>query len=205
MKFIKKIILSLPIWAISFYAHGGIAFNTLVSFDSSTSGANPHCKLIQDCQGNFYGTTFLGGSNFEGTIFKINSDGDLATLVSFAGTNGANPWAGLVHGNDGNFYGTTQFGGTNFGSLGTIFRISTNGTFTSLASFAGTNGNAPNGLIQGVDGNFYGTTMWGGTNLDDPVFGLGTVFEMKFDGTPIPLVFFNGTNGSLPSWRGARQ
>jgi uncharacterized repeat protein (TIGR03803 family) len=183
---------------VSFYAYGNITFNTLISFDSSTSGSNPHCKLVQDSVGNIYGTTFLGSSNHYGTIFKINLDGNLTTLMSFDFTNGANPWSGLVSGNDGYFYGATQEGGTNLGGFGTLFKVSTNGTFTSLVSFAGTNGIIPNGLVQGNDGNFYGTTESGGTDTNNPLYGQGTVFEMNPNGTLTTLAFFNSTNGSYP-------
>src|SRR5262245_24891660 len=70
------------------------------------------------------------------------------------------PWAptgNLVEGPDGNFYGASGWGGS-FVNLGTIFRVTTNGALTLLASFSGTNGWSPNGLLLGKDGNFYGTT-----------------------------------------------
>ena len=88
--------------------------------------------------------------------------GLLTSLYSFTGGNdGANPEAGLVQGSDGNFYGTTYNGGTN-GGYGTVFKISPNGALTSLYSFTGGNdGGYPDaGLVQGSDGNFYGTTQW---------------------------------------------
>jgi uncharacterized repeat protein (TIGR03803 family) len=195
VKFIKILILLPSTWVIPFYALGGVAFTTLISFDSGTTGANPHCKLIQDSQGNFYGTAFLGGSNYYGTVFKINSGGNLKTLVSFDGTNGAEPWSGLVRGKDGDFYGTTQGGGTNIGSLGTVFRISTNGTFTSLVSFAGTNGINPNGLALGGDGNFYGGTA--PQHDSSETYGRGTIFQMTPDGELTTLNVLNGTNGAF--------
>src|SRR5208283_4562892 len=121
----------------------------------------------------FYGTTSHGGTNGDGTVFKISTNGALTSLYSFTGGNdGAYPYAGLVQGSDGSFYGTTDEGGTNGGG-GTVFKISTNGAFTSLYSFSGSGNDGANpqaGLVQGSDGNFYGTTSGGGTN------GWGTVF-----------------------------
>jgi uncharacterized repeat protein (TIGR03803 family) len=97
--------------------------------------------------------------------------------VSFDNTNGAYPQAGLIQGKDGNFYGTTTDDGTN--GHGTVFKLGTNGTLTTLVSFDNTNGAYPQaGLIQGKDGNFYGTTSIGGANSD------GTVFRLAFPPPP---------------------
>jgi len=93
----------------------------------------------------------------------------LQTLCSFDITNGAIPNAALTLGSDGNFYGTTSEGGmtnsTYTVGMGTIFQITTNGTLTTLVSFNKTNGATPDaGLTPAGDGNFYGTTYYGGTN-----------------------------------------
>src|ERR1017187_4579276 len=98
-----------------------------------------------------------------GTVFQINPSGALTSLYSFTGGNdGGNPQAGLVQGSDGNLYGTTYGGGTN--GDGTVFKISTGRAYTSLYSFTGGNDGANPwaGLVQGRDGNFYGTTERGG-------------------------------------------
>lgn len=137
-------------------------------------GGVPFAALVQGNDGDFYGTTAIGGARFKGTVFKIDAAGTLTTLHSFNGSNGegANPVAALVQGNDGNFYCTTVLGGTD--RRGTLFSIDPTGSFTTLHSFAG----SPNegalpfaGLVQGSDGNFYGTTALGGTH------GAGTVFN----------------------------
>ena len=100
----------------------------------------------------------------------------LQTLCSFNGARGANPQAALTLGVDGNFYGTTAYGGifnsTNKG-IGTVFKMTTNGTLTTLVSFNGTNGAVPvAALTLGIDGNFYGTTEGGGSSDTGTVFRL---------------------------------
>ena len=81
---------------------------TLHSFDGyPTDGAKPYAPLVQDSDGNFYGTTAGGGASGYATVFKITRSGRLTTLHSFDGTDGAEPAAALVQDTDGNFYGTT--------------------------------------------------------------------------------------------------
>ncbi len=119
----------------------------------------------------------------------------LTTLHNFAGppNDGAAPSAGLVQGTDGNFYGTTTTGGAN--NKGTVFKITPSGTVTVLHSFAGppNDGNGPTaGLIQASDGNFYGTTEFGGSN------GTGTVFKITPSGTVTILYSFACSDGCSP-------
>jgi len=169
--------------------------SNLLSFAGS-NGASPYAGLIQAVDGYLYGTTESGGSFSLGTVFRIDTNGVLNTLVSFNGTNGANPWNGLIQASDDNFYGVTAYGGTGFsGTLsgnGTIFKMTTNGSLTTLFSFNVTNGLRPSGeLVQSTDGNFYGTTASGGTNQ-----GWGNIFKFSI---PPPPSFQNiiQTNGSL--------
>jgi uncharacterized repeat protein (TIGR03803 family) len=174
---------------------------TLVSFGFAGNAANsPYAGLVQDSDGSLYGTTYQGGTvgSGYGTIFELTTNGTSTTLVSFGNTNGANPFAGLIRGSDDNFYGTTFLGGTN-GGYGTVFKLATNGTLTTLMSFNNTNGANPQaGLVQDPDGNFYGTTSYGGAYTNQSVLGNGTVFQLKTNGTLTTLVSFNGTNGALP-------
>jgi len=168
----------------------------------STNGSAPEGNLLLGPDGSFYGTTQGGGTtNNNGTIFKMTTNGVLTTLVVFNGTNGLNPLAGLTMGPDGNFYGTTEYGGTNFGistinaglGAGTVFRLTTNGVFTSLATFAVTNGqNSHAPLTWGPGGRFYGTTASGGP------FGNGTIFTLTTSGTLTMLTNFSNANGNAP-------
>jgi uncharacterized repeat protein (TIGR03803 family) len=183
----------------AFGAQAGVVLTTLHSFGVLTNGASggmpgPSAGLVQGSDGNFYGTAQYGGTNGgHGTVFKISTGGALTSLYSFTGGNDGGGPNGLVQGSDGNFHGTTQFGGTN--GLGTVFQISTDGTLTTLYSFTGTDdgANPSGGLVQGSDGNFYGTTSGGGADGD------GTVFKMSANGTLTSLYSFTGGNdGASP-------
>ena len=139
-------------------------------------GSFPAAGLVPASDGKFYGTTYEGGKNSHGTVFRISPSGSYSNLYSFSGVpnDGARP-LGLVLGSDGSFYGTTDEGGasTNCGyGCGTVFRISLSGSYSNLYSFNYNNGAQPNGLVQGSDGNFYGTTGRGGTNYSGVVFKL---------------------------------
>ena len=160
--------------------------------DGGTDGAFPN-GLIQGLDGNFYGTTAGGGSNGDGTVFKITPQGQKTVLYSFAGVpaDGVDPQAGLIQGSDGNFYGTTNHGGNN--DDGTVFKITPQGQETILHSFGFGNDGADlyAGLIQGSDGNLYGTTYQGGTTNS------GTVFKITPQGHETVLYSFAGGNDGL--------
>jgi uncharacterized repeat protein (TIGR03803 family) len=180
---------------------------TLYSFcakPNCVDGTGPSGSLIQAANGDFYGTTNSGGAYCSsadrgcGTIFKISSEGELTTVYSFCGNcgDGSTPVAGLVQGTDGNFYGTTTGLGT-FDSEGTVFKITPAGRLTTLYIFGGADGAEPWGwLVQGADGNFYGTTLIGG------IANGGTVFKITPDGTLTTLYRFctqsSCTDGSGP-------
>ena len=156
-------------------------------------GLNPQAGLTLGPDGNFYGTTRAGGSNNFGTIFRLTPEGTLTRMFAFNGTNGAFPQSTLTLGKDGNFYGTTTSGGSaNF--AGTVFRFSTNGTLTTLASFDGTNsGFSPDcPLLIDTNGNLYGTTPISGPGLR------GTVFRLTTNGVLTTLTSFSGPNGATP-------
>jgi len=169
-------------------------------------GSNPN-GLIQAADGNFYGTTyngsssgcFPGGGGGGGTFFQLTSSGTLSTLADFCQPNGVYPNSALVQAANGNFYGTTYAGGdgTNEG-YGTVYEMTPTGSLTSLYSFClqtgCPDGNLPQGLILGTDGNFYGTTRFGGK-----IEGYGTVFEITPTGQLTTLHTFIDTDGSHPN------
>jgi uncharacterized repeat protein (TIGR03803 family) len=126
------------------------------------------------------------------------------TLHKFDGTDGSYPTGGLVQATDGNLYGTTEFGGDGFG--GNVFRITPSGTVTSLYSFCSgivcPEGSYPvAGLVQGTDGNLYGTTLEGGTTCLY-VGTCGIVFRTTLAGTLTVLHRFHFTDGAIPPTRG---
>jgi uncharacterized repeat protein (TIGR03803 family) len=170
----------------------GGTLTTLHTFNLS-DGTSPSAGLVQGSNGNFYGTTVAGGANHEGTVFKITPSGTLTTLYSFGVSDGKNPFGWLVQGSDGNFYGTTE-GGGGATDAGTVFKITPSGTLTTLYSFDVSDGANPfAGLVQGSDGNFYGTTVAGGANNGD-----GTVFKITPSGTLTILHSFNLSDGAYP-------
>jgi len=186
----------------------------LYSFGAAVNGpVYPSGGVVQGTDGNFYGATTSGGPNNTGTVFKLTPEGVETTLYTFgpAGANGGGPDGNgplgpLVQGSDGNFYGVTLFGGEGNcpnGQItiacGTVFKVTPEGVETILHSFSGPDGEGPEtGLIQGSDGNFYGTTSGGSNNF-------GTVFEITPDGFVTILYAFpmnasqsiGGTPGGL--------
>lgn len=167
-------------------------------------GMAPDATLLQASDGNFYGTTQFGGVHNKGTFFKLTPGGKFTTLHSFSEFSNANA---LIEGLDGNLYGTTANGGVL--AKGTVFRIAPGGQLTTLYNFCSqtncSDGEFPvAGLVQGTDGNFYGTTELGGTNNDASCdgFGCGTIFQITPAGKRTTLYNFCSqtgcTDGSQP-------
>jgi len=186
------------------------------SLPNCADGAFPSGALLQAADGNFYGTTSQGGTSSNcsvqygcGTIFKMTPAGTLTTLYSFCSltncADGKLAFGTLIQASDGNFYGTTEAGGITSNDCaygcGTVFKITSTGTLTTIYSFCAHNG-CPDGdspapvLVQGTDGNFYGTTSRGGT------YDRGTVFRITAGGVPTTLYSFcsqsNCTDGFSP-------
>ena len=166
--------------------------HSFCSTGDCADGEYSYAVLVQGADGNFYGTTYLGGSNDDGTVFKMSPKGALTTLHSFGGTDGSQPLAGLAEGSDGDFYGTTNLGGSH--NAGTVFKITPSGEFTTLHSFCSKAACADGqssyaGLILATDGNLYGTTLAGGSH------GRGTVFKITKSGAFSTLYSFCSQSG----------
>jgi uncharacterized repeat protein (TIGR03803 family) len=155
----------------------------LYLFNGAPDGSDPRTSLIQDAEGNFYGTTFYGGLNGAGTVFKLDSTGNETVLYNFQGlTDGANPWGGLVRDVAGNLYGTTNHAGGSC-SCGTVFGLDPEGNYTVLHTFAGTDGQYPEAPLLAYRGALYGITSGGGI-LSDGSMGTGTIFKITLPQVP---------------------
>ena len=190
-----------------------------MSFEHSfqrTDGGSPRGSLVQDANGNLYGTTEDGGNWVMcapgglgcGTIFEITPNGTFNTLHLFSGTpgDGANPVGGLIQASNGNFYGTTSSGGHSTANCspsgcGTVYRMTPKGVVTVIHSFCQqpdcVDGGDPVGsLVEGSDGALYGTTSFGGPSL------WGTVFKLTPEGQFTILYNFcslsNCSDGGAP-------
>ncbi len=185
-------------------------FDLFYTFTGGNDGGQPSSRLMQARDGNFYGTTGFGGANNTGTIYKISPAGALTTLFTFSarskqGSNpdGANPFWGLIQARDGNLYGCTESGGAN--NTGTLFRITTSGTLTTLHTFAAFDAQFDNAdgaypfaaLTQAKDGNLYGSCEQGGLN------GAGALFKITLQGRFAAIYQFAAVDGSEANAEGA--
>jgi uncharacterized repeat protein (TIGR03803 family) len=164
----------------------------LANMDASTTGGNPYGGVTLGPDGSFYGANSFAGPSEQGTVFRVTTNGVFTRIYSFSMTalngssytnsDGAMPKAGLTLGPDGCFYGVTSQGGIN--GSGTVFKITTDGTLTTLFAFAAraasssyTNatGAGPYGrMALGPDGNLYGTALVGGSKSHGTVFKVGS-------------------------------
>lgn len=192
----------------------------LYSFSQGTDGGQPFARLVQDKQGNLYGTTVVGGIQSDcgagcGVVFKVDPSGNETVQYSFTGqADGASPHAGLVRDAAGNMYGTTVDGGNTancpnggeggWPGCGVVFKLDTSGHETVLHTFTGTDGANPYAeLIRDKDGNLYGATFFGGdlsqcqgNYLDG---GCGVIFKLDAQGKETVLyTFTGGSDGAFP-------
>jgi len=156
----------------------GTSFTNLHSFGSSGDGANPYFGRLILSGNTLYGTTYQGGSNNNGTVFAVTTDGSVYTnLHRFNGNpiDGAAPQSGLILSGS-TLYGTTKFGGTNIGGYGTVFAVNTDGlSFTNLHSFNGSSDGAYPFCQLILSGNtLYGAASGGTSNFNGMVFAINT-------------------------------
>jgi len=177
-------------------------FRSVASFNGTDGSYPQYGPLVQGRDGNYYGTTAGGGAYGYGEVFKVTAAGAVTTIYSFCPQSGncidgEGPVAGLVLGTDGNFYGTTLFGGDMNGcgfpyGCGTVFKLTPKGVLTTLYTFeTSSGGDGPmSGLVEGNNGNFYGTTNYEG--------GDGMIFKITPKGVLTALHTFEEVDGMLP-------
>jgi uncharacterized repeat protein (TIGR03803 family) len=166
----------------------GVALETLYTFSNNSIGSYPCSGVIQASNGSFYGTADSGN----GTVFQMDTNGVVKLVYGFPGSS-AQPYAALVQGTNGLLYGTAAFGGSS--GDGGVFRMTTNGTgVASWSLTSASSGYSPwAGLVQGQNGDFYGTANFGGAN------GYGTVFRLTPSGVLTGVHSFNNTDGAYPN------
>ncbi len=151
-------------------------FSTLHAFADADEGASPFAGVMQASNGDLYGTTYLGGTEGAGTVFRVTLGGQYTVLRSLGAskTDAALPYTGLVQAGDGKIYGTTLRGGNN--DKGTIFRMGVAGdNFEIIHHFDGSDGENPEGtLIVGAGGELYGTTLQGGAANRGTIYRINT-------------------------------
>ena len=159
------------------------AMATLVDFNGY-NGSYPNSELLQGSNGSFYGVTVYGSNSLE-PIFALTPSGGLKSLASFPSPESLlteELEAALMQGPDGNIYATNKRGGSS--DLGAVYQLTPSGQLTTLLNFTGANGSYPSGgLVQGLDGNFYGTAS-------------NTIYRLVFASEPTaPSVISSRLNG----------
>jgi len=180
--------------------------SVLHTFTGPPDGANPTAGVVQDAQGNLYGTTAYGGDSACnapygcGTVFKLDTTNKETVLYTFTGSDGALPFSDLLRDTKGNLYGVTEFGGDLTcnppDGCGTVFKLDTTNKETVLHAFTGSpDASEPESdLTLDAKGNLYGTTPDGGT------YGHGAVFKVDTAGEETVLYSFTGgVDGSNPT------
>jgi uncharacterized repeat protein (TIGR03803 family) len=175
---------------------------TIIHSFMGSDGASPEAVVLQGSDGALYGTTYYGGSNNLGVVFRLATDGSTYGVLHYfvpGQVDGASPAAELIEGSDGWLYGTTSTGGTN-GGTGTVFKLDKQGNGYTLLQTFPTPWEVEGGLVEGKDGALYGTTYTGGPQ------GGGILFLLNKDGTGFAtLQNLGGVNGARTTARLVRQ
>jgi len=173
----------------------------LHSFTGAPDGNQPYGGVTRDSAGNFYGTTYSGGTSNAGTVFKLDSAWNETVLYSFTGgADGCGPQAGVILDSLGNLYGTTAGCGS-ASNAGVVYKLTRAGKLVVLHTFTGGTDGASSeaGLIRDAEGNLYGTTSRGGGSIHC-YEGCGIVFKLSSTGTETILHSFTGTpDGASPA------
>ena len=168
--------------------------SVLHCFNGATDGWGSHGSATLGTNGNFYGTTFGGGLNNSGVLFKITPTGDYSVLYDFSNPpNAGGIWAAAIEGTDGNLYGADNTSATSVG----VYKYTPSGTFTTifqadypLANYGASVYSSP---LQAADGNLYVTLFYGGTK------SCGAILKVSTSGTLLHAYNFNcGYLGALP-------
>jgi uncharacterized repeat protein (TIGR03803 family) len=171
-------------------------FAVVNNLSYTSTGAFPYGSLIQTSDGYFYGMTSYGGASYNGTIFKMATNGTVFVLTNFDySTANSTPFGDLVQAKDGNFYGMTS--GYNSYAFGTIIKVTSAGVTTTLKEFNTSEEAAyPRGnLVVGTDGNLYGMTS--SSHYD--AIKRGSIFKITPAGTFTMLRTLNPlTDGQIP-------
>jgi uncharacterized protein (TIGR03437 family) len=170
---------------------------TLTTLASFTAAAGTPAFMFKGVDGNFYavGITDVPGG-YDQVLFKMTPAGGLTILYDFH----SDEVTSMIQGSDGNFYGA-RYGGTSSTGVvykGSVFELTPSGTMTTLFGFTGANGADPSSLIQASDGNFYGTTVRGGSSQSTASQGIGTIFQLTPQGSLTTLHSFTGPDGANP-------
>lgn len=193
---------------------------TLHSFTFGSDGARPRSSLIMDRAGNLYGTTLLGGASGNGVVFKLHPVGGSwveNVLYAFTGnpdgSDGFAPLGNLTFDSAGRIYGATQADTSGYGGYGGVFRLTPSPNaprtveqpwrITWLHHFNGSDGWEPSyGVTLDSHGNVYGSTQYGGQNLQACNAGCGVVFELTPSGQSwtenVLYGFTGGSDGGNP-------
>jgi uncharacterized repeat protein (TIGR03803 family) len=181
-------------WGVVFKVDTAGHQTVLYNFAGGADGGAPYAGVIRDSSGNFYGTTYQGGTPNAGVVYKLDAAGHETVLYSFTGgADGFQPYAGVIRDAAGNLYGSTLRGGT--ANVGVLYELDAAGHETVLYSFTGgADGGEPlAGVIRDSAGNLYGSTARGGTA------NLGVLYKLDTGGHETVLYSFTGgADGGFP-------